>query len=187
MNRNLFLIKGFRYGLCTAGFLPILRSGLNTNLISSYPDCEKKMKFVQDWAKRFIDVVDTKLSKEEGLRLMEFCGRSCFISHQNSGKPVVKMELNDFVEHLKTKWSEEAVTREGEIVFIKYKSKDQPDKCLCPLVNTFPSEISDTFCLCSVGFLKQMFETYTDKRVKVDILETIIGGGNICSFRVELS
>jgi hypothetical protein len=101
-----------------------------------------------------MEVIDTKLDIEEGQQLMEQCGRSCFCSHQDPGKPVVKMDLEDLVERLKTRWSKEAATKEGDIVLIKYILKDQPNKCLCSMVNRFSSEISGTYCSCSAGYLK---------------------------------
>jgi len=124
--------------------MPIFKSDRGVLPVLDDPDCDKKMEFVKGWVKRFIEVVDTKLDKEEGRKLMDQCGRSCFCSHQNSSKLAVKMELKDLVEHLKTIWSKEAATKEGDMVFIKYILKDKPNKCLCPMVNRFFSEISGT-------------------------------------------
>jgi len=185
MKRNKFLLNGFKYGLSAAAMMPVFKYDPGALPITDDPDCDKKMKFVHGWVNRFMEVVDTKMNKEEGQKLMDQCGRSCFCSHQNSSEPVEKMEPEDLVKRLKTIWSEEAASNEGDIVFIKYILKNQPNKCLCPMVNRFSSEISGTYCLCSAGYLKQMFETYTDKMVEVEIRESIIRGGNVCSFRVK--
>ena len=186
MKRDKFLLNSFKYGLSAAAMMPVFKCDLDALPITDDPDCDKKIEYVKDWVKRFIEVVDTKLNKEEGQKLMDQCGRSCFCSHQNSSEPVVKMEPGDLVKHLKTIWSEEAATKEDDIVFIKYILRDQPNKCLCPMVNRFSTEISGTYCLCSAGYLKQMFETYTDKSVEVEIRESIIRGGNVCSFKIKL-
>ena len=185
MKRNKFLLNGFKYGLSAAAIMPVFKCDPGALPIKDDPDCERRMKLVQDWVMRFMEVVDTKLSKKEGEELMDQCGRRCFCSHQNSGEQVVKLDPEDLVKRLKTNWSEESATKEGDIIYIKYILKNKPNKCLCPMVNRFSSEISGTYCLCSAGYLKQMFETYTDKKVEVEIRESIIRGGNVCSFIVK--
>jgi hypothetical protein len=59
--------------------------------------------------------------------------------------------------------------------------------CYCPLASEIKEALSPTYCNCSAGWLKEMYETVTVKPVKVEVLETIKRGGQACRFNVILT
>jgi predicted hydrocarbon binding protein len=70
--------------------------------------------------------------------------------------------------------------REGRLVSITYPA------CYCPMVTDVTEPLSPTYCHCSAGWLKELFETVSGKPVEVEILETIKRGGAQCRFNVKL-
>jgi hypothetical protein len=59
--------------------------------------------------------------------------------------------------------------------------------CLCPMIEDKPDILSPTYCQCSVGYVKYMFQRLiTYKPVQVDLLESLRSGGKACRFKVTL-
>ncbi|HQT92614.1 MAG TPA: DUF6144 family protein, partial [Candidatus Kryptobacter bacterium] len=59
--------------------------------------------------------------------------------------------------------------------------------CLCPLVESGPEGLSGTYCDCSVGYVREMFRTYTGKAVSVELLESLKRGGRTCRFGITVN
>lgn len=62
--------------------------------------------------------------------------------------------------------------------------------CHCPLVRSSilmkDVHISPTWCYCSAGFEKLMFDVVFGEPLKVDLLETALGGDLRCRFSIEI-
>jgi predicted hydrocarbon binding protein len=72
------------------------------------------------------------------------------------------------------------VRREGRLVRVTF------GPCACPMVADVTEPLSPTYCHCSVGWLKEMFETVSGKPVTVETHETVKRGGKACRFTVRL-
>jgi predicted hydrocarbon binding protein len=59
-------------------------------------------------------------------------------------------------------------------------------KCLCPLVQSGSETLSDTYCNCSRGWVKEMFEMVSGKPVEVTLTESIKRGAKACRFVVQV-
>jgi hypothetical protein len=71
--------------------------------------------------------------------------------------------------------------REGDKVYIVYP------RCYCSQVNKLPKgKLSGTYCNCSKGWAKALFEGAIGRTVEVIMESSIIGGGNQCKFRILL-
>jgi hypothetical protein len=68
---------------------------------------------------------------------------------------------------------------EGETIYFSYPA------CYCSLVNKIDRPISKTFCYCSLGYAKKMFEYALGHKVNVELLESIKTGGSKCLMRIE--
>ena len=141
--------------------------------------CEERADFARIWVKRFMDNFDEQVGVSKRLLLMEARGRSC----ARGGAVGVAKACNGDVDKLVTVMAgwlgKENVRCEGSVVRVAY------DRCLCPMVADV-KEISGTYCDCSRGWLKEMFEAAGGKSVKVEVLETIKRGGSACRFTVHL-
>ena len=62
--------------------------------------------------------------------------------------------------------------------------------CHCPLVRSAIKagrpKISPTFCYCSAGFEKTAWDAIFDEPVEVDVLQTVLGGGDRCVFSIKV-
>jgi len=58
--------------------------------------------------------------------------------------------------------------------------------CMCPLVESGPPGLSPTFCLCSTGYVREIFERQLARPVTVELVESLKTGGRDCVFRVTV-
>ncbi|HUT99712.1 MAG TPA: hypothetical protein VM054_11650 [bacterium] len=58
--------------------------------------------------------------------------------------------------------------------------------CYCPLVKHALVEIPDFYCCCGAGWHAKIWEGITGGPVEVEVLETILRGGERCRFLVRL-
>jgi hypothetical protein len=49
-----------------------------------------------------------------------------------------------------------------------------------------PPDLSPTYCHCSVGYVAYMFERNLGRPVRVELLESLRGGGKACRFAVHV-
>lgn len=62
------------------------------------------------------------------------------------------------------------------------------DQCYCGIVNQTKIPFKDTtYCQCSTGWYKQLFETALGCPVEVKILQSIISGAETCEFEIRIS
>ena len=89
-------------------------------------------------------------------------------------------QLDSWLKKMKTWIGEENVKKEENSVRLIYS------KCYCPLVQDSEPILSDTFCNCSLGWIKENFETVLQGPVKVKLEDSIMRGGKQCSFFIYL-
>jgi predicted hydrocarbon binding protein len=138
-------------------------------------------EFTQRWVKNLIESIDAHLDEETKIRLMESCGRACAREGPARVAKECQGNLDDWLATL-AKWhgGEECVQRDGDIVHRLCT------ECLCPLVKDGPARLPDTYCYCSVGWMKETFETVVGKPVHVDLIESIKRGAQRCRFAIQL-
>lgn len=138
-------------------------------------------EFTQRWVRNLIDSIDVHLDEETKIRLMESCGRACAREGPIRAAKACQGNLDNLLATLR-KWGggEETVQRDGDVVHRLCT------KCLCPLVQDGPARLPDTYCYCSRGWMKEMFETVVEKPVDVTLIESIKRGGQMCRFTIQL-
>jgi len=137
----------------------------------------------RSWLEAAILSLETQADERTKKTLLESCGRACARlssaakdakAIEDGGKRID--ELLDKLSRItsgKFSWQ-----RDGEIVRVVYK------KCFCPLRSGGLVK-SPTFCNCSTGWLKEIFETALGKPVKVKLEQAIGQGGPVCAFSIR--
>jgi len=138
----------------------------------------QKKKFVHDWISDLMKNMDRHMGDEEKIRLLEECGRACAERHAKAEALKHKGNLENWLHVLKKWVGSENIQREANGVRVMYS------KCLCPLVQDHPPLMSKTYCNCSRGWLKEVFETVVEKPVEVKLEDSIMQGGKQCRFTV---
>jgi predicted hydrocarbon binding protein len=55
------------------------------------------------------------------------------------------------------------------------------------MVESKPAGLSPTFCLCSLGYVKEMHEQMFMKPVEVELLSSVLRGDPSCKFKITVS
>jgi hypothetical protein len=153
------------------------------------------MEFTERWTVRFFDVLDANLDAPTRKKLMMANGRACLLSWQQATnqKPRTEpMTLESFAERVKEKNASDYQIQ-GNVLYFQYTSAAETgapspkNHCLCPMVETKPAGLSPTFCLCSLGYVKEMHEQIFKKPVEVELLSSVLRGDPRCRFKIMVS
>ncbi len=152
---------------------------------------EQRTDFARTWAGRFMRVLDERLDEKARCGLMEANGRACAVGAYGPPDPTAYVGLDDFVAGLARHVGQENARREGDVVYFSYQGNPAGLRiadgyCLCPLVEDGPADLSPTYCHCSVGYVAYMFERNIGRPVRVELLESLRGGGKACRFAVHV-
>jgi hypothetical protein len=146
--------------------------------ISNDKEMSQCVKEVMD---KFDQVVP---DKEKRYGVMESMGNYCFNNFFAKVAEDVKKKSNGI---------EEIIQNLNNLTGAEYyKLKDNKlhvslNQCLCQIgVKETVEPISMTYCSCSLGWMKSMFKLLLDKYVDIEMLESVVSGGNACRFVINL-
>lgn len=134
------------------------------------------------WIASLIDALDKNVDEKTRDKILEQCGRQCqsqnFIDkarnlYQKSGS------VDEFLKKLGQAFK--YLHKEGDNIYFIYP------KCFCAQVNKIlQGELSRTYCNCSRGWIKALFEGALGKPIEVILEESIVNGDKQCKFRIIL-
>jgi predicted hydrocarbon binding protein len=134
----------------------------------------------EKWIACLIDGIDQHVDEKTRAMVLEQCGRQCQSqSFIKKARDIYKesRSVNEFIEKLGEIYKH--LHREGDKVYIIYP------KCYCSQVNKITKgKLSGTYCNCSRGWAKALFEGALGKPVEVIMEKSIVNGDDQCKFRV---
>ena len=139
------------------------------------------MKLMQKWTNNLFTGLEESMGEKNLMEMLEECGRQCLTEHfKKTASSLRRKAKNDkeFLQELSKKWK--ALKPEKGGIFVVYP------KCYCYVVGKFPGTVPHSYCYCSRGWIRELFEYSLGRPVKVDIISTIKRGDRECRFRVRL-
>jgi predicted ArsR family transcriptional regulator len=139
-------------------------------------------KRMEKWITCLIAALDENVDEETRAKVLEPCGRQC--QSQNfiqKARNIYKKSknLNEFIDKFGKVYKN--LKKEGNNIYIIYP------KCYCSFVNKISSgKLSATYCNCSRGWAKALFEGALERPVEVIMEESIMKGDKQCKFRIIL-
>jgi len=173
-----------------AGLTAMAKPALNE--ISSFTDiksepgtpCVEKHAFAQKYVKRLMDIFNDKLDEKTRTELVQTMGATCAKgAYTEKASTIKKVTVDEFVSKLGGR-------KEGNTIYWEYIGspwiglKVADGYCLCPLTEKGPEGLSGLWCECSIGYVKYMFEFFTDQKYNVELLESLKRGGKGCRFKI---
>jgi hypothetical protein len=113
----------------------------------------KRGKFTQRWVNSLLATIDEHLDVDTRVRLMESCGRACARLAAIETAERCRDDLPKFVSSFRSWVGKDNVRYEDGEIHLVYPT------CLCQLQAEVPETLAETYCYCSCGWLKEMFET----------------------------
>lgn len=139
-------------------------------------------KRLENWLTALITALDESVDEETRVRVLEQCGRRCQTqSLVKKAKRIYERSRN--VDEFLTEFGRVYIHlhRDGDNVYIIYP------RCYCTFVNKMPrGRLSATWCNCSRGWAKALFEGVLGHPIEVTAEETIIRGDKQCKFKINL-
>jgi len=131
------------------------------------------------WLVQLLRHVEGHIEESTLAKILEERGRSCIgTTLINKAKNAAKdtKNMDEFLENLAKVFP--YLKREGEKVYLVYP------KCFCHHLKGFKGDVPSTYCYCSVGWVKEMFEQALDKQIDVKLEASVLRGGEMCRLRI---
>ena len=139
------------------------------------------MNHTHRWITALVEAMEAEVDQKIRESILINCGRSCI--SRSFIKKAQKLwkdseDLESFLKGLGEMWWH--LKMEGEEVYVEY------DRCYCPFLKTYSKKILPTWCNCSRGWTKELFESALDRPVGVELIKSIRLGDDVCRFKVIL-
>ncbi|MFN2110041.1 MAG: DUF6144 family protein [Anaerolineae bacterium] len=134
--------------------------------------------------KDIMDALDQAVDEPTRQAIMQNCGRQCIsASTLNKARKLAKAtsDLDDLLAQLnQAHIGGGHLHREGGVIHGTYT------RCYCGSVSHAKEPLSPTYCQCSCGWYRQLFETLLEKPVAVELVSSIIQGDESCRFLIHI-
>lgn len=132
-----------------------------------------------------MELLDREVSEPMRWAIMEGCGRRCIGASTLDKARRLKQQSQD-LDDLLSCLNEAHIggghlQREGDVIHASY------ERCYCGSVSASRQSFSPTYCHCSIGWYRQLFESLLDRPVEVELLGSILQGEERCQFMIKFS
>jgi hypothetical protein len=143
---------------------------------------EALKKQIHGYLKSLMDSLDRNLSEAERVAVQEANGRACAARGGSlDWARSFNGDVDAFLAEMRKHIGAGNAVREGKIIRLAY------EKCFCPLVADLKDPISPSYCLCTQGWTKAVYEGLTGKPVRVALHASIKRGDPKCLIDVEIA
>ncbi len=139
--------------------------------------------FVSSWVETLIKDMSQRMDPQQVIDLLVDCGRGCGQRNAAGRAKLVKAQIQDIDELIETINS--SVLGGGCIHRVDDHFTVSFEQCYCPLVQAASGQLPESFCNCSRGWAKELFEVILDRPVEVEIIQTVRRGASSCEFVVR--
>jgi len=157
------------------------------------PRSETRMEFAEKWVTRFMDVLDENLDKETCRKIMMANGRKCYRGWiEETGRKINQITLEQYADWIDKNVKDDSYRIEGNVIYFQFMAAaetglpSEEGKCLCTFVETMPEGLSETYCDCSIGYVKEWHELLLGRPVEVEIIESVLKGNKRCKFKITV-
>jgi len=143
---------------------------------------QNQMEFVHKRFATLVSLLNDEMEPEKRMQMFEKLGRACSLEYKDN---IMKFEkdIDGFLNEISGKWVESVnYDKENKTILL---TGTKMDDCFCPLAKK--SITPGEFCECSKGWQKGVFEVVTGKKVYASVVESVLRGGECCSFKIQMS
>ena len=178
MNRKEFL-KSCACGLCACGAAALMAPA-ESFAAETAPAEDWRLGFVQRRYAKLIEILSGRLEKKALNEVLFDLGTFCSSGNK---QPKFRGDFDGFCKHFKEKFHED-ISYDREKGIITMTSSERTD-CFCPLHSRL-AHTPDAVCNCSLGWQQQTWETVLQKKVRVELIESVLRGGKRCIFKIHV-
>lgn len=153
-------------------------------LETRYP-LSKSADFVKKfaWAEQICEFLEEKYDKNTISAIRMDCACDPEYGKGKKIKALYEKELSPelFTEKVNQLKLGYTIEYDGTCYYLIYP------QCYCSCVKRVDQPLSNTWCLCTLGYTKRLFEFIFEREVQVELLSSIKTGGNCCKIKINLS
>jgi predicted hydrocarbon binding protein len=131
-----------------------------------------------------MEVLEREVDEQTRRAIMEACGRRCIgASTLQKARRIAREagDLDDMLRRLnEVHLGGGHLQLDGDVIHAAY------DRCYCGSVSKTREPFSATYCHCSCGWYRQLFETLLERPVEVELLGSILQGDERCRFLIRV-
>jgi predicted hydrocarbon binding protein len=136
------------------------------------------------WIKGLMERLEGEAGQAVAREVMLGCGRQC-ISRSLLKKAQKHWRESDAIDDFLDKLNQAhigggSLRREGDTIYGSY------EHCYCGAVSKAKELVPSTYCYCSCGWYKRLFETVLDRSVDVELVSSIAQGAEVCRFIIHI-
>lgn len=183
MNRNEFLKSA-----CTAGFCACVgMKMLTVSPLQAEEENEEVKKlqgqldFIQKRFAKLLEIMNEQIETDVRDQMLESLGRECAKEYAGQFE-TYKNDLDGFLKKIENKWLDGIEYSDDRKSFTLIGKKT--GECFCPFAKKELTSVD--FCNCSIGWQKQVYETISGKPVEATVTESVLGGGERCSYKISI-
>jgi len=149
-------------------------------------------KEIAKWVKGAMDRLDALVDERTRIQIMENCGYKCAEMNSEAiekakAKRKKYKNADEFLEAEQQNPTEGTrLVRKGDVLYQFYTPRSFGVKCYCSLVNAIEENMSLTYCHCSKGFVKKLWEAVLERPVEVELLQSVVSGAQECKFAIHI-
>jgi hypothetical protein len=136
------------------------------------------------WIKGLMERLEEGVGETVAREVMVGCGRQCISrSLLEKARKLWResVTIDDFLDGLnQAHIGGGSLRREGDTIYGSY------ERCYCGAVSNAAEPIPPTYCYCSCGWYKMLFETVLERSVVVELLSSIAQGADVCRFAIRI-
>jgi hypothetical protein len=169
-------------GLCACAAGSVIPASSLAAATATNPE-DWRLRFVKERYARMVQVLSERMDEKSLNEILHDVGAYCSsLSDQTTIK--YRGDFEGFRKHVRQGVSGDEVTWDREKGVITMTSPERAD-CFCPLIglhqNTPP-----VVCNCSLGWQQHTWETLLQKKVRVELKESVLRGGTRCVFEIHV-
>lgn len=148
-----------------------------TVYLSSSADFKRKFK----WANDVCEYLESNFSGDmiKNIRMGCSCSPSPKYTEAVKKLYMSAADMDDFCAKYNAEYDgKHSVWHEGATIFFSYPC------CYCDCVKRVGENISKTWCLCTLGYIKKLFDYVLDCDVNAELIESVKTGGSRCVMKL---
>lgn len=179
MDRKQFL-KNCACGLCSCTAVSFL-TPFQSNADETEQREDWRFPFIKKRYAKLYEILKKRMSEEEltdvFMQLGAFCASNFQLIKDYQG------DIDGFINEFEKRTGEK-IEYNREKGFIKVIGAERGG-CFCPLVDQ--KLISKKVCDCSLGWQQYTYQTLLGKKVKAELLESVLNGSTRCVFQIHIA
>lgn len=131
---------------------------------------------------KLLGLLSNKIGEEELGKTLHDLGEFCSSEYETTLKQY-SGDIDGFGNRMKNSASGDSITYD-RVRRVITMTRDRND-CFCPL-NGVAERTPSVVCNCSMGWQQHSWEAVTQKKVRVELKETVLRGGQRCTFEIHI-